>query len=338
MKLTPLIDFFNYVGFPTAPDKPIDYLMTAILCIIFLAISVGIVIAVCYALKYLIGTIGNAFMKPTYRIDHFQVKGGYYALCKRFWGWKYIIVDQGRYYLGNFMDVRPVEKLETAELLVQAYHEQVTKTTIVSLDVKINQLKLERQQKRAKKFNGKPLIFAALLLSVLVSRGQTTKEISDSLFKIKLERLQKDGVVLPGKYIPTTVATLPYAFEGWRPLDSAKYDTVMVIAEVYKLPHKMEFGGHMVWDKPRKLFVVVTDSIWCWEDSTEVHTRKVIAWEVWRKEWQKVDVSTGLNYEYYYTWVRTAKVKILAYNRKDELTKVLQTWRPKEFETNPKTP
>jgi hypothetical protein len=73
--------------------------------------------------------------------------------------------------------------------------------------------------------------------------------------------------------------------------DSARYDTVKVIAEVYFLHPTVSPN-------------------WSWQDSAIVITHKVKAWEVWRKEGQFM-----------------MRIKRLTYNRKEELPNVLQSWR-----------
>jgi hypothetical protein len=65
-------------------------------------------------------------------------------------------------------------------------------------------------------------------------------------------------------------------------------------------------------------------------DTTFVYTRKVLAWEVWRKDWRTVWVKSEYGIGGYYDeqqLVPVEMVKRLTYNRKDEITNVLQSWR-----------
>lgn len=90
--------------------------------------------------------------------------------------------------------------------------------------------------------------------------------------------------------------------------NTAQYDTLKVIAEVYELPEKVKFDGIYYWPIG---------------DSTHVYTYKVMAWEVWRKEIYRGVFGNEITDKYF----DIEKLKTLAYNKKDELTHVLQSWR-----------
>jgi hypothetical protein len=108
------------------------------------------------------------------------------------------------------------------------------------------------------------------------------------------------------------------------------YDTVKVIVEVYELPHKIAYGGLASWDTVCHCFKnLVSDSLWVM-DSTLVFAHKVLAWEVWRKEYKRMPPCENCSFEAgteSYKWVPVECIKRLTYNRKEELPNVLQSWR-----------
>lgn len=93
------------------------------------------------------------------------------------------------------------------------------------------------------------------------------------------------------------------------------YDTVKVIAEVYRIAQKQKTGlMECIGDTCHDIYA------WQW-DSSEVRTTKVLAWEVWEmateswSEWSKP------------RRIAVEKIATLAYNKKDTLSHVLQSWR-----------
>jgi len=115
------------------------------------------------------------------------------------------------------------------------------------------------------------------------------------------------------------------ALTGSSDLPATQYDTLKIIAEVYKFNYKIAYGAHLEWDSSFKYSRVVEDSIWAFgfDDSTEVHVRKFKAWEVWRKEYRWVRIK-GYDYN---ELVPVEMINRLTYNKKDTLSHVLQSWR-----------
>lgn len=114
------------------------------------------------------------------------------------------------------------------------------------------------------------------------------------------------------------------------------YDTIKVIAEIYELPHKVFDNGDSCWYYSDGIITVKIPihngfggSV-SHLDTTQVSSRKVLAWEVWRKDWRTVWVKSEYGIGGYYDeqqLVPVEMVKRLTYNRKDEITNVLQSWR-----------
>ncbi|HTI94717.1 MAG TPA: hypothetical protein VL727_29200 [Puia sp.] len=98
-----------------------------------------------------------------------------------------------------------------------------------------------------------------------------------------------------------------------------QYDTIKIIAEVYQKA-KREVGpdGYYRIDSTGQWRFEYAE-YWSW-DSTEVHTRKVLAWEVWMRE-------MPLCQNCFYTRKMPSLVKTLSFNKLDALCNVLQTWR-----------
>ena len=104
---------------------------------------------------------------------------------------------------------------------------------------------------------------------------------------------------------------------------SPLYDTLMVIAETYTMPRKYLRGYYRYFDESCNCYKDIPDSVWIPIDSTFVQTRKVLAWEVWTKRTHGLNLSINGDQDP----GAPRFVKRLSYNKKDEITNVLQSWK-----------
>lgn len=128
-------------------DKQADYILM-ILFIVFAGLAL-------YGLFHLVKYTLSLIVFKKYKIDHFMGKGGYYPMVKTAIGWRYINWNGKIYFLASFGESVFQETMSAAELVIKNFHEQITKSTVVSLDVTINDALLKKRQDLAKKYNSK---------------------------------------------------------------------------------------------------------------------------------------------------------------------------------------
>ena len=133
----------------------------------------------------------------------------------------------------------------------------------------------------------KLLIITLLLLPGIASHAQ--------VFTFK-------GDSLTGQIIP---------FDNGRDTVKEQYDTVKIIATVYELPYKRQTGAGIVLQGPHK-GELIYDSTWSWDSTRAQIHDGILAWNVYYKKGG---------------WTAVKPIKTLAYNKKDTLSHVLQSWR-----------
>jgi hypothetical protein len=86
-----------------------------------------------------------------YKIEHHLVSDVYYPMVQKNGSWQWLH-DYNPVQSYNFI-VTGCKTMAEAELVIKKYHEQEVKTTVVSFDVKINDVLSGKQMERLKKFN-----------------------------------------------------------------------------------------------------------------------------------------------------------------------------------------
>jgi hypothetical protein len=129
----------------------IEYFANAFFGVLAVAVTCLSCYAIFCGLKYILGKV----VFQQYRIDHYQEKDAYYPMAKTLCGWRYITTNGQRHYLKSFEDTVLQNTLKQGESMVRRFHEERTKSTVVSLDVKINEILLKKRKAIAQKYNSK---------------------------------------------------------------------------------------------------------------------------------------------------------------------------------------
>ena len=98
-----------------------------------------------------------------YRIDHYRVKNVYYPLVKKWYGWRALREYSNGIFVESIKYCCPEATMKDAERVIKEYHEQVTKTTVVSFDVRVNQNLIEKQAEKAKAYNDKYKVLSKII-------------------------------------------------------------------------------------------------------------------------------------------------------------------------------